>query len=365
MPARHDVADGARGLATRYLERVVGVTADAVAVIGPDGVILLWNTGMQELTGFTAEAVVGHAWFMALRLRDAAGRELPVAIGNPIADALRTPRDTTTQRLSLLHVDGTWLDIAMRTATVADEQGTVGVVLVVEELGGLDDEQQARADFIATAAHELRTPMTPLKALLLTMERAADRMTPDRIREFADLMLVSLKRLEALVSDLIDAATVDDPTWAATAQPVDVVEVVTGAIEDLPDEDRERVTTQLPEAASVLATDRAVARIVRGLLDNALRHTDGAVTVTAEVHGGEVTIAVEDEGPGIPPSEHAHIFERFVRLGDVMTRPTQGAGLGLTIVRGFAERYGGRVVVCSDVDRGSTFAVDLPAATTP
>ena len=121
---------------------------------------------------------------------------------------------------------------------------------------------------------------------------------------------------------------------------------------------------------------RAIQQALVNLIDNAIKHSPKAETVTVGIgagveeaatseapsarHSTPVTLFVEDHGPGIPPGEHEKIFERFHRLGPELRRETQGVGIGLSIVKHIVEAHGGRVLVCSTPGKGSRFTIELP-----
>jgi signal transduction histidine kinase len=119
---------------------------------------------------------------------------------------------------------------------------------------------------------------------------------------------------------------------------------------------------QLDHFAIVEADGRALHRLLVNLVDNAIKHSppDSTVRIGTEVDRAMTRLWVEDDGPGIPSSEHGRIFERFYRIGSELRRETQGVGLGLSIVKHIAEVHGGKVTVCSAVGEGSRFVVELP-----
>jgi signal transduction histidine kinase len=214
----------------------------------------------------------------------------------------------------------------------------------------------ARREFVATASHELRTPIFSLGGFV---ELLRDEETDEtERREFLDEMAQQVERLQKLAVDLLDLSRLDAGSLALEIEPVDLGEVVeTVAAEFTPGMKAHGTDLELrlPGGGVEARCDRErVAQIVRVLLDNALRHTPPgtAVKVSAGSDAAGAALTVADGGPGLPAD--TPIFDRFVTGG-----VSQGAGLGLAIARELAERMNGTLRVSSDGE-GAAFTLQLP-----
>ncbi|MDQ4049877.1 MAG: HAMP domain-containing histidine kinase [Actinomycetota bacterium] len=241
-----------------------------------------------------------------------------------------------------------------------------------DELGQLTDafnEMQrrlrlvdvARKEFVATASHELRTPIFSLGGFVeLLRDEELDEETR---REFLDTMAEQVERLQKLAVDLLDLSRLDAGSVELEREPVDLSEVaraVSGEFTPVVSQHGPEIDLRLPEPGIEASCDRErVAQIIRILLDNALTHTpEGTqVTVTAERKNGAAELTVADEGPGLP--EDTPVFERFT-TGDA----ARGAGLGLAIAQELAERMDGRIRAGSR-PTGTAFTLELPAEDGP
>ena len=239
-----------------------------------------------------------------------------------------------------------------------------------DELGQLTDtfnrmQQQlrrsdaARKEFIATASHELRTPIFSLGGFVeLLQDEDLDEETR---REFLETMSEQVERLQKLSVDLLDLSRLDSGSVELHSEPVDLAELtrsIAGEFRPRLDEHQTELLLDVPDAGPSAHCDRErVAQIMRILLDNALQHTpDGTdVTVSANRYNGAAELTVADTGPGLPAGARAKVFERFY-TGDAV----RGAGLGLAIARELAERMDGRLVLSTN-SGNTAFTLELPA----
>jgi two-component system, OmpR family, sensor kinase len=212
-------------------------------------------------------------------------------------------------------------------------------------------------EFVADASHELRTPLTSVLANLELLEESLH----GEARDTAASALRSSRRMRRLVADLLLLARADagrEPPH----RPVDLSGVVTDAASELePVAGDHEISISAPRGLEIDGARDELHRLVLNLMENALRHTDPGTAVEASVErvNGEVVLAVEDDGPGIPPELQDKVFERFFRgAGD----RSGSSGLGLSIVKAVAESHKGNVTLEPPLDgRGARFVVRFPA----
>jgi signal transduction histidine kinase len=229
----------------------------------------------------------------------------------------------------------------------------------------LQRQEAARRTFVSTASHELRTPLTLLQGMmeLLDEDLREGRVDLDDAHLQIGGAQKQLRRLEHLASDLLDLSRLDAET-PLRSEPVELGELTraVAAEFELRATDRGvRVDVTPPIAPCWAKGDPgAVARIVRILLDNALRFAPPGepVHVVAAYHGERATVEVADAGPGVPAAERERIFRRFER--GTSTGGEEGFGLGLAIGRELAERLGGRLDLVDDGRPGAHFVLSLP-----
>ena len=315
------------------LADVLDSSSDAIAAVGPDLRVQAWNPAMARITGVAAADALGEICCQVFRpfAEDGSprhGRTCPCRSGV-----------TGEELLSITGPEGPrWLLTAFSTRSGG---GTVVVARDVTARKRLDDE---KADFLATVSHELRTPLTPLKGFIQTLVSRGEELAVEERTEVYAVLLREQQRLERLVDQLL-RATAGDHGLAERLVAFDWVALVrqrAEAFERLGAE--RRIELKLPKVrVGVRADPDALGLVFDELLCNAVKFTEpGApMAVRVSVTEGCVTTTVEDSGAGVPQSDRERVFERFTRLGDHLTRPQQGVGLGLYIARRTVEAVGG------------------------
>lgn len=220
-------------------------------------------------------------------------------------------------------------------------------------LDRLRASRRRQRQFVSDASHELRNPVATSKVKLEVALAHPEETDWD---ETARVVLAEQERLGNLVDDLLVLATLEEDQ-PSRQRLVDLDDIVFAeATRPHPVE----IDVSGVEAVRVRGDGGQLTRLVRNLVDNAVRHADRAVGVSLRAEGAEAILAVEDDGPGIPEPDRERVFERFVRLEDARTRDEGGAGLGLALVSEVAAAHGGTVRATEADDGGARFEVRIP-----
>jgi two-component Ni(II)/redox sensor kinase NrsS len=220
--------------------------------------------------------------------------------------------------------------------------------------------------FSSDVAHELRTPLANLLAVVEAERGAAEQANPSATASL-NRVLVQGQRLQRLIADLLLLASLEQPTRPESQEPCRIAECLEDLIEDFSETASEKgVTLQLQISAAnavVSGRESELARLLANLLGNAIQHSPagGVVRVELDRRGSELCVAVSDQGPGLAEGEQARIFERFYRSDYSRSRQSGGTGLGLAIAQAVARRHRGRITLLSTPGSGSTFLLQLPA----
>ena len=245
--------------------------------------------------------------------------------------------------------------------------------LAGQAMAPLLEAYRRQEQFSADVAHELRTPLANLLALVEAERSGVGRPItgPDGEGITApafERMLAQGRRLQQLIADLLLLASLERPADGRHLQRCNLAEISEDVLEDF-SEAAAATTVTLHSAievsdATVLGEESELSRLLINLLSNALQHSPagGTVLVGLQRCGREIQLSVQDNGPGIPAEEQRRIFERFHRLDPARSRQQGGTGLGLAIAQAIARRHGGVISLHSAPGQGATFALRLSAA---
>jgi signal transduction histidine kinase len=240
-----------------------------------------------------------------------------------------------------------------------------GIVMTLRAATHEAETVRLRSEFVSNVSHELKTPLSLIRLFGETLD--SERWTDDaKRREFSRIIARESRRLGHLIDNVLDFSKIDSGRKEYRFEKEDLVEVVTDTVESyryyLRDQGFELDVSLLPGPVFAMIDKDAIAQALLNLLNNAEKFAGEGkyIGVKMVLEEGQVRIAVEDKGPGIPPSDLKRIFEKFYRGGHRPAREAQGCGLGLTIVKNTVESHGGSVNVESEVGRGSRFFITLP-----
>lgn len=296
----------------------------------------------------------------------AEGRRLLEVVRNHELDAAVNAAITTRQpqRLETMREGGDKLSVAIQATPLAGNP-CPGVVLVMHDTTELRRLESLRRDFVANVSHELKTPLSSIKAYAETLRNGAlgDRETAvkfvERIQEQAD-------RLHNLIIDMLSLARIESAQEVFSIEPVSVREVVeecVAAQRAVAEAKRIELRADADDAPCSVRADREGLReILDNLVDNAIKYTSegGRVTIRWKSLANKAAIEVEDTGIGISADDLSRVFERFYRVDKARSREMGGTGLGLAIVKHLSQSFGGGVSATSEPGKGSTFVVSLP-----
>jgi two-component system phosphate regulon sensor histidine kinase PhoR len=314
--------------------------------------IVLANKAAGRLFDFRPAAVEGRPLLEVVR-NHALDQAVSAALASGQPQRLETRREGSDRLTTDIHV----------TPLAGDP--CPGVVLVMHDTTELRRLESLRRDFIANVSHELKTPLSAIRACAETLRNGA-LADPQATQRFLGRIEEQSDRLHHLILDMLSLARIESGQQTFDIRPIDVAEVASTCL----DTHRQAAESKQIELAvepnqpscRVEAEREGLEQILDNLLDNAIKYTPtgGRVTLRWRVGSGSARIEVEDTGIGIDEEDRKRVFERFYRVDKARSRELGGTGLGLSIVKHLVQSFGGSVSVDSSPGRGSTFAVELP-----
>ena len=266
----------------------------------------------------------------------------------------------------------------------ADEASTrngfsVGAIVAVRDITEYRSLERAKTDFVSDVSHELRTPLTTIQSAVDLIERARERLDPleHRALELADQ---ELKRIRAMVEELLILAQMDSRQYSLEVAPTDLDEVIRNALDSIEakaqrfgidihyDDNNDGDSGGVFGGRHQCVCDaQKIYQVLLNLLDNAVKYSDpGARVMVCVLEDVDyMTVRISDTGVGIPEEDLPNLFDRFYRVNKDRSRSTGGSGLGLAISKQIVDLHGGQLVVSSKVGRGSTFDIRLPKSPIP
>ena len=332
------------------MEAILAGMVEGVIVVDPQGRLQLANSAAQHMLKLDG-VTLGRPYVETIR-HPAISELLAAALAGRTPDALQLtpPRDPSRT-------------IIARAAPAASA-GPHGAVLVLHDITELRRADQIRRDFVANVSHELRTPLTAIRGYVEAI--AESDASTDENKRFLDIILRHTLRMERLVKDLLRLARLDAGQETLDVVSCDTRALVQGVVADLAaaaEPRGQRVEVTVGPGAGTLRGDPAKLHdALRNLVANAIIYAPegSTIRVDAATNGADVTLAVSDEGPGIPEEDLARVFERFYRVDKSRARDPGGTGLGLAIVKHLVTLHGGRVAAENRPQGGARFTIALP-----
>ena len=348
------------------LAAIVDSSEDAIVSKSLDGIVQTWNRAAERMFGYSAEEIVGHPITMIIP-HDRRAEEDHV-LSRIRAGASIDHFETIRRRK-----DGTFIEISLSVSPIRTPDGRIiGASKIARDVSRqkaltreVEEANRVKDEFLATLSHELRTPLNAV--LGYTRMLRLGQFDEDKRERAIDIIERNANVLAQLVSDVLDVSSIVTGKIRLKPEPSDLVAVVSAAVDIVrPSADAKgvKLRVQLPEAPLIASCDAdRMQQVFWNLLSNAVKFTprDGTVSVDLTARNGSAQITVTDTGAGIRPESIPFLFQRFWQAESAQSRDTGGLGLGLALVRHFAELHGGTVSASSAGEgRGATFVVTLP-----
>jgi two-component system phosphate regulon sensor histidine kinase PhoR len=312
------------------------------------------------------------------------GHQGESAIGKPVTDLIRNERllqvidkalsmpaeefgEVTEEFSEGALVDTEETVLAVRCVPFRDRlHRNLGTLTVIHDITALKKVDQMKSDFVSMVAHEIKSPMNSVLALVKVIQDGLAGNLTEKQQEILGRVSEKIKGLADLAAELLDLSRIESGLITMEKERLQLEPLLheqVGFHEAKARSKRVNLTIDpLPELPPVLVNKRSIEEVISNLITNAIRYTPegGSITVSASPQKDYVRVSVKDTGFGIGKEDLDRIFERFYRVKNDQTRYITGTGLGLAIVKSIVDAHNGLIKVESEIGRGSTFHVDLP-----
>jgi PAS domain S-box-containing protein len=353
---------------SKQLEAILQYSGDGVFLLDADLRIRGLNRAFEALTGWAQPQAVGleHDDIIRWQRVDQPGLTEIIRQGWPDAKGDRNQNHVVQGEL--IRNDGGLASVGITYAPILSVRGgLVNIVANVRDISSFRRAQDSQNTFISMVSHELRTPVALIKGYATTLNREDAHWDSKTIADALTVIEEEADRLNALIEDLLTASRLQ--TLAEVQLALDHVRLDRLAREavqrQLPQSSKHRFAVTFPEDFPEVVGDAGRLRqVLDNLIVNAMKYSPqgGTITVGGRFSNQDVTVFVRDEGVGIAREALDHVFERFYRVDNHLSRSTQGTGLGLYLVKAIVEAHQGTVRARSQVGQGSIFLFTLPRA---
>lgn len=355
----------------RRLAAILDHSADGVMIMDGEQRIQRFNRALGRITGWSPDEVVGQL-HDAILTWESIDQGMPlgaaVAAGWPERREEDSP-DTLYVEGDLRRPDGSRISVGITYAALTDEErNLLNIIANVRDITHFRKAQEAKSTFISSISHELKTPVALIKGWASTLRRDDVQWDRQKIREGLAVIEDETDRLTELIENLLATSKLQAEGMRLThIEPVDMAALASRAVERFRAQAAQHtLVLDFPEDGlpPVQGDETRLRQVLDNLISNAIKYSPdgGEIRVGGSADAEHVTVYVADQGVGIPLDEQEHIFERFYRVDDALSRDTQGAGLGLYLAQALVKAHNGQITVESQPGKGATFRVILPRA---
>jgi two-component system phosphate regulon sensor histidine kinase PhoR len=344
-----------RGILSSMVEGILIIDRSQRITLVNDALLNFFSPGRSAIGRTVLE------YFRRHELQNASERALTGAPPQQIELSFETitPKGASTQRHFNIHV-----------AALSPESSSLpqAVLLVFQDVTDVRNLESTRREFIANVSHEFRTPLAIIKGYVETLLDGAME-EPEMAERSLEAIQRNVQRLNLLIEDLLSISKMESRARLLELDSANLHDLMLRVLENLAttiSETKARIQIEWPEDARIVQADSPrMEQVYLNLLTNALRYADSGdlvLSITAKRDDTHLTIAIADNGPGIPLSAQPFIFDRFYRVHKDRSRDGGGTGLGLSIVKNIILAHGGTISVESTPGHGATFHIRLPVS---
>ncbi len=335
---------------------IVDSSDDAIISKSIDGYITSWNNGAQRLYGYTPEEIIGKP--ISLLMPPEREDDFPMII-KQLQEGKKVEHYETKRKTK----DGRVIDVSITVSPIRDSHGDIiGASKIARDITDRIENEKRRDDFVTTASHELKTPITSQKVFGELLEQLIEKNGHTQYRPYIKKINSQTERLLKLVEDLLDLSRVQTGRLTMEIEEFDLDTLIHEIAENVKLTTKYNIIEKGKTKKMVRADRERLGQVVTNLLSNAIKYSPEADTVvlTSRISGENIEIGVQDFGIGVAKEYHKKIFERFFRVNGVDEKTFPGMGIGLHVCREIIQRHGGEIWVESEKGKGSTFYFSLP-----
>ncbi len=348
-------------------ETLIDSIIDSIIAVDQEGRVVLFNAAAETISGWSRLGAMRKPLDQVVSFNDQDNKIDPITM---VKDVIETGKSRSFLRP--ITMSGTKktapMPITMSVAPFIEEGGRRGAVMVLKDMSEVKELDRLREEFVSIASHQLRTPLTAIRWLLeMLLKALADKHMTLDVKQQAALEQAYSRTLSMseLVSSLLALSRLDAQKIKATVAPMDMqafCKKLEASFQGESQRHQVGITFMCTVDKPIMSDEILLTEIVSNLVSNALKYTkpDGKVSLEAMVKDKNLVVVVSDNGIGIPEEQQKSMFKKFFRAKNALSFTPDGSGIGLYMVRSFAEMLGGTIDLESKENVGSRFTLTLP-----
>jgi two-component system CheB/CheR fusion protein len=354
---RKQVEKELQGSEERLRITMESATDYAIMTLDTKGCYTSWSRGAELIFGFSEEEAIGQHTALIFTPEDKEAGAHEMELEQAVQDGRAEDERWHVRK------DGSRFFASGVMSPILDGNKLIGFVKVARDMTERKMIEQQKDDFIGIASHELKTPVTSIKAYAEVLQEIFKENADAANEELMSKLNTQVDRLTALISDLLDTTKVAEGKLVLQKESVDLNGLLDERMEELQrTSPKHKLVIKKGKTKAVIADKERLGQVLINLISNAIKYSPagGEVIITSEDRGDSVMVAVRDFGIGISPDMQNRVFERFFRARDKRVSTFPGLGLGLYIASEIVKRHGGTIGVNSVAGEGSEFYFEIP-----
>lgn len=338
---------------------IIDSSDDAIISKSVDGYITSWNRGAQDLYGYAPEEVIGKPVSILMPPDKEDDFEL-------IMDMLHAGKKVEHYETRRVTKFGRVLDVSITVSPIRDSQGNIiGASKIARDISERVENERRRDEFVNTASHELKTPITSQKVFGELLEQQIVKNGDTQYLPYIQKMNLQTLKLEKLINDLLELSRIQTGRLSMEQKEFSLDDLIKEIVEDMQRIAKQKIIIENGSNTTVIGDRDRIGQVLTNVLTNAIKYSplSEEIHVFTDLQETNASIGVQDFGIGIEKEFHEKIFERFFRVAGPDETTYPGMGIGLDFAREIVTRHGGEIWVESEKGQGSTFFITLPVKT--
>jgi PAS domain S-box-containing protein len=335
---------------------IIESSDDAIISKSIDGYITSWNKGAQQLYGYTPEEIVGKP--VSILMPPEKKDDFPF-----IMKQLHEGKKVEHYETQRMTKDGRILHVSITVSPIRDSQGNIiGASKIARDITDRVENEKRRDEFVSTASHELKTPITSQKIFGELLEKIIDKEGYTNLKPYIQKINKQTTKMTKLVEDLLELSRVQTARLKIDNEEFLYDDLIHEIVESIQLTTKHTIINQAKTNKKVKGDRERLSQVLMNLLSNAIKYSPKAdkIIITTEMKGSTIITGIQDFGIGIAKEYHHKVFERFFRVTDMDEKTYPGMGIGLFLSQEIVTRHNGKLWIESNKGKGSTFYFSLP-----